>query len=356
MTVEEQTIEGQLPELPPLEPVPAYDESDPLIADMAQAQKEIDAIEAAKTEANPDAVAAPAATTTEVISEPKAHDSSIMVPKERLDEVIRQRDQYKAAAQYTQGVNDALRSNLRPDEAKPAEPAAKVEAGPTYDEKINAAEQQKIALAEKFDSGEINLKELRTHEVELDKQIRTLADERHKAQINELKVESTKVSQAQAIEAAAYNATVDIQKNHPYVAEIDNLPYAVKRVAWEVIANEAQQMLRSQGINPNDGTANSRIAFINAKAQLTDKYGPQYTGKNLSQQSVQQKPVLSQNAQNRSAKLELAAQQPPAISNLGVVDTKSELSSAQIESMSDDQIADMLARNRNSLDGILRGA
>lgn len=72
-----------------------------------------------------------------------------------------------------------------------------------------------------------------------------------------------------------------IQAQHPYVAEIDNLPPKIRDEIWALITDEAVAALTQRGVNPADGTFNSRLALIQEKAALTNKYGPQYTGKKV---------------------------------------------------------------------------
>lgn len=294
-------------------------------------------------------------------------DTGPMIPKARLDQVLQERDQFRTQAQYLQGVVDTQTkmigtgspSSKADASGTNAEPANGGNAAPATDDfntKIEAAESRKLDLAKKYDDGELNTVDYQKQLVEVDREIRTLSNQQAEAKLAEIRNTATGASNAQLVEFQVTQAAKDIQAQHPFVGEIDKLPKAIAQGIWTQIDQEAQQQLIEQGINPRDGSAASRIALVQVKAQLADKYGPQFTGKTLEQlkgtQPGNQQPApktadgkqLSPIAKAREEKLALAQNQPPATADMGASGTANELTAAQIESMDDDALADLLAR------------
>lgn len=355
-------------------------DDDDMLAGLAEAEAEIAAAQAGKTgDADPAKVAetqpqagteGQKAGTTDEKGQNGASDdddgTGPMIPKARLDQVLQERDQFRTQAQYLQGVVDTQTKMIGTGKEAPKADATGANAAPAnggtapaaddFNAKIDAAESRKLELAKKYDDGELNTVDYQKQLVEVDREIRSLSDQRAEAKLAEIRNTATGASNAQLVEFQVTQAAKDIQAQHPFVTEIDKLPKAIAQGIWTQIDQEAQQQLIEQGINPRDGTAASRIALVQVKAQLADKYGPQYTGKTLEQlkgtQPGNQQPApkaadgkpLSPIAKAREEKLALAQNQPPATADMGASGTANELTAAQIESMDDDALADLLAR------------
>ncbi len=355
--------------------VPTTDDDD-MLAGLADAEAEIAAAGAGKTGDQPpatDAKTQPQAGTegqkpgaTDAKGQNGASDDDAdgpMIPKARLDQVLQERDVARDQARYLQGVVDTQMKMVGTGQTAPKADAPGASAAPAnggqpaaddFNTKIESAENRKLDLANKYDDGDLSTVEYQKQLVEVDREIRNLSNQQAEAKLAEVRNTATGASNAQLVEFQVAQSARDIQAQHPFVAEIDKLPAAIAKGIWTEIDREAQTALIEQGINPRDGTAASRIALVNVKAQLADKYGPQYTGKTLEQLKGTQQPgtqpapkpadQLSPIAKARAEKLETAQNQPPVTAELGSTGTANELTAAQIESMDDDQLADLMAR------------
>lgn len=280
----------------------------------------------------------------------------VMIPKARLDEVLSENARLKDALTYKDGIIHTQTSIIAgKGTPAPAEGEGKTTEAPKADDlnaKIATAEEGILALAQKYEDGEISLVEYEKGKIDLNRQIRELTTEQANSVVETAKSTATAVVNATQKQQQIENQAVEIQKAHPYVEEIDKLPPAIAKGIWDTITTEALTTLKAQGIDPKDGTVESRMALIKEKALLTDKYGPQFTGKQIASQTPAGKPPLSDTAKQRNDKLELAAQQPPAVSAMSYGADKSELTADQIENMSDDQLADIEAQNPGFLERI----
>lgn len=336
------------------------EEADPILEAALAAEQEIAAAAnpkaaeasenapAAHTEGQTTEASAQTATSTQGEGEPPAQ-GGVMIPKARLDEVLAERDQLRNQVQYQAGVLTAQQQMLARGMASqdgsgatPNNPTAQP-AAPSFDEQITQAESKKLELAEKFDNGEISQKEFTEQTVQLDRQIRNTMEARHQANLQAIAAQAVQRVDRSLVEADVGRAALDIQAKHPYVGEIDQHPNGGN--IWKMIDAEAQQNLLQRGINAHDGTINSRIALMQEKAALTDRYGPTLTGKQLggsNQPQTQTQPAnngLSPMAQARLDKLGVANSQPPTTSQIGVTADSNQISEADIERMSIDEIA-----------------
>lgn len=326
-------------------------DNDPMVIAGREAQAEIDAAEKRKAQADPASnpeVASPTATADNTGGD----KGPIMVPKPRLDEALAEKDRFKTALAHAQGVIDVQRQMLQ--EGKVANQNQQVdgqqqEVTPTKPDAktlIAQAEDKKLELAQKFDDGEITLSDMKRQEVELDREIRSLTEQSLKAVSEEAKkVAEDTVSAAKAVEFIESEA-LKLAEKHPYIAEIDAQPPEIRTGIWQAIEKEAVASLARKGINANDGTLNSHIALMNEKAALTNTYGPKYTGKQLQPASQPEKKPLSEKGQQLAQKVEMANQQPPSLAGAGSgVDQKTDLTEDDINSMSQDQLADLMKRS-----------
>lgn len=337
-------------------------DDDPMLAGLKEAEAEIAAEEAAqkKTETaqdtDQDQKEAPAAAVEEKPT--GAEKETPMIPKPRFDEVRSERDKARDQVAYLQGIVHTQKEMLSgaaakagatagQDEGKKAEDAA-----PEPKVLIEQAENKKIELAEKYENGEISLVELEKERVALDRQIRELDEKRTQTIVEEAKRTATQtVAAAQTMNMLEQQA-VQTQQNHPYIAEIDKLPPAESELRWNQITSEAVLNLAKKGIDAADGSIQSRIALINEKAALTDVYGPIWTGKQIAKSNDGQKSSgkAQEIAQQRAAKLDLSQQIPPDVTGMRVGPAfKDDLTEHDLETMSDDQLADALSRNPSAV-------
>lgn len=281
---------------------------------------------------------------------PGQQQPSPMIPKARLDEVLQERDQLRQTAQYLQGVVDTQTRMMTtapqaPSQGnqQPGAPAAPQPQAATIDQQIAQAEAQKLELAEKYDAGDLSTKEYQEQVIGLDRQIRTLSDQSHQALVESATRKAQATTQQTLLESQVNAAAIKIQAEHPYVAVIDQ--HHNGTAIWNMIDAEAQQALIQKGINPHDGTPASRVALMNEKAALADKYGPTLTGVQVQpqvqpqQQQQQPSPGLSPVAQARLAKIDVANQQPPASGSIGNTGQVNQISDDDIMKMSQDEIA-----------------
>ncbi len=307
-------------------------EIDPMLEGVKEAEEEIAAkgkdAEAPVVEAEPEA------------KPEEGHKPSPMIPKARLDEVLSERELLKGQVGYLQGVVDTQKAMIAAPKAE-ALPEVKTATAPTdYAGIIAKAENDKLAAAKRYEDGEISLVDFKTLEIQQDRLIREQADKRTEDVRNEAKRTTTETVNANNAQRTIESEAVQIQGQHPYVLEIDKLPPSIRDGIWQEITKEAVQSLAAKGINANDGTTASRLELIKVKAALTDKYGPQYTGKTIAGHKAGQ----SDTATERAAKLDLSQTQPPAIQG-NVQATRTDLNEKDIENMDQDQLADLYQRN-----------
>lgn len=336
---------------------------DPIIAEMREAEKEIEALAAgtAEAEGEPKAKAEDA---------PKAEaqkNKPILVPKARLDEVLSERDLLRSQLAYEQGLRDAQEQmKASADQDKPNTDANKeVQKDSAVDEieaAISAAEQKKLELAEKYDAGDISTVELRKAEIEIDREVRGLTDKKEIARLTELKEASTLETKA-ALTAQQEKEWINsqglvIQQNHPNVALIDSVRPSIRNAIWLEVDGLAKHNLLQRGINVNNLTLATRLELIKEKARLTDTpeilslLPAEYQAKAKTQQSAnsQTNPSPkqpSETALQRAKKLELAESQPPSVADMGHGATDGELTEADIEGLTEDEMADLIQRAPN---------
>lgn len=321
-------------------------DDDPMIAALKAAEAEIAAEEgkAPEQDAKPEAEEGKAEG-NQPQAQPSGDKETIMIPKPRLDQALAERDRFKEQAAYFQGVAETQKQMLQ-GKAPEGDAGNGQEAeknGPddtAQNDLIAKAEAAKLAAAEQYESGEISLVEFKKIEIEKDREIRAEEAKRTEALADNARKVANETVTAHTTEQVIISEAVKIQAQHPYVAEIDKLPEADRDFVWQQIENEAAFNLSKKGVNAYDGSPASRMALIQEKAALTDKYGPTYTGKQLASQQQKQPNQLSEKAQDRLRKLELAQDQPPAFNPSG--GDRADLTESDLENMSLDQMADAL--------------
>jgi hypothetical protein len=327
-------------------------DDDPEIQDWLAAQQQVKDEEAAKAgqSSNPDETTtkedkpAPAAQGNQTDKQP------VMIPKERLDEVIRERDEAKSRAAYFQGIADA-RQNIGKDQAATTqEQGQQQQPLVTYEQALTALEEQKIKLAEDYDEGKINFSELTKQNTEIDRQTRSLLDKRESARIEAARSEAIAETQKALTATQLDDHDTLLEQQHPYLHEIKS------EEDWATLRRLAAVELNRQGIAIAN-TPQSLKVFHTKIAELSDVYGPTMTGKtlNLPQKSSQNNEAKGEPktdlANARLKKIELSENQPPNTNNLGQSGTKSEITEAQISTMSDDDIANLPSSVRRKVMG-----
>jgi len=354
------------------DPVEQYEDDDPMLKSMREAEAEIAAEAEGKpadqpAEDQPQGEPKQAAPAAEPKGQPQGGDNnkSPMIPKARFDDVLSERDHYRQATTYLQGIVDTqtkmLKEGVVPTAKAEGEPiqgqeqggqAAPKPAANAIETQITGIEDKKIDLGEKYENGEISFVEMQKGLIEADRQIRALDEQRLIAISENAKNTAVEVVSANNRQMQINNEAVRIQEQHPYVAEIDALPAGIRDGVWAEITKEAAQNLAAKGINPNDGSAASRLALIQEKAALTNVYGPRYTGKNIQTTNANgNNKGRSETAQQRATKLDLADQQPPELSPTGAQESR-ELTAKDIENMTQDEVADALQRNPKLLEKV----
>lgn len=342
---------------------------DPMIEEMKAAEAEL---AAGGGNAKPEDAAAPAGDAAEPEKAAGARVSP-MIPKARLDEVLSENALLRDQVGYMRGVIDARQGQPAATPATDPKPDTKQAQTQTPDpnqgnavdaieQQIEAAEKKKLELAERYDEGEISSKQWKEQEIAIDKEIRQLSNQRLERVREESRLEAHSVVSAKQKEEVVNETALNLQKAHPNVAVIDALPPSVSKGVWEAITTQAAQNLAARGINVNDGSAASHVALVREKARLTDNleaFG--IAGKPVSSPQqpaagnapVQKKP--SDMAMNRAAKIDLANSQPPSTADMGKGANNAELSETDIENMTEDQMADMLATAPHLVKRIMGG-
>jgi len=338
------------------------EDPDPMIEDAKAAQAEIDAAAAGspqKEEGQPQ----------EGQPEPekggtKDKAGTPMIPKPRFDEVRAERDFYKDQVGYMRGVMDATAGAAKPkaDAAPATAPAAPTAQPPqgqgnavdAIDAAIDVAEQKKLELARRYDEGEISTLDMKKQEIAIDKEIRDLSKQRLDKVKEESKAETAAVISAHQVRETVVEKALDLQAKHPNVAVIDALSAGVRDGVWKDITAQATRNLAARGIDVSNGDPQTKLKLIEEKARLTDDLGaflPGYQPPARTQQPATHTPPSQKKpsavAQARAAKLDLADQQPPSISDMGKSANQSELTEADLANMDQDQMADLLKQAPN---------
>lgn len=290
-------------------------------------------------------------------------DKPVMIPKARLDEALRKSDEKANLAAYLQGVIDVQNQLLKErgisasgDQSQTGQSNGNQAGGKqaddpvaTIDAQIDAKNAEILALAEKYEEGELSLKDVEAKRIEIQKEIRKLDDQRIDARVKTVEASATKAVNAQVEAQRINDLAIEIQQNHPYVAELDNLPDGKRQAAWAYINAEAYSALAAKGINPEDGTLESRAALMREKAALTNTYGPTFTGKQIktdgNQTSQGKTSGLSPTAMARMHKADVSNAQPPSLQGSGVSGTSNDLTPEKLATMTQDQLADLLVTN-----------
>ena len=259
---------------------------DPVAAELAAVRAEIAVEEGTPTgEAKPtEPVAAPAVTAPATVqAEPKPEDhkgnATAAIIAER-----RKRQAAEAQALILQGQVQAMTAMMQPTREQ-AEPEVVVTP-------LQSVRSEMIALAEKFDQGEISAKDM-------EEQRQALAD-------REWEIRSTSLQQTQAAPATDLHletATAQLEKDYPVL----NILTAEDLAPLATLAKR-QAEISGKPIQPGAmGTLELRTRIAQLATQM---YGGPSTA------STPQ-PALSEDAQARERKMAFAAGMPPDVTKMG---------------------------------------
>ena len=279
--------EGTVAEFAPVAEVVQPTFVDPVAAELAAVRAEIAVEEGKPTgEAKPtEQVAAPAVTAPATVqAEPKPEDhkgnATAAIIAER-----RKRQAAEAQALILQGQVQAMTAMMQPTREQPAEPEVVVTP-------LQEVRNEMIALAEKFDQGEISAKDMEA-------QRQALAD-------REWEIRSTSLQQTQAAPATDLHletATAQLEKDYPVL----NILTAEDLAPLATLAKR-QAEISGKPIQPGAmGTLELRTRIAQLATQM---YGGPSTA------STPQ-PALSEEAQARERKMAFAAGMPPDVTKMG---------------------------------------
>lgn len=282
---------------------------------------------------------------------PAATDKKpVMIPKGRFDEVGRERDEARASAAYYKGVADTQAQLIEAiKQGKPAEAGdtQNQTQQKTIEQQLEDIDAKRIEIAEQYENGDISATEWEKQKVALGKQERAL-----NAQMAEERVKSVAVTPQGSTDDALYmdEKLVELEKAHPYTLEITD------QADWEWLNRKAAAQLYAEGIQLKPNDQRSNLILRTRIAELTDVYGPSLTGKTINIPGKQGKTAeqpKAPTAQQRQDKLAIAHQHPPAITRMGGSGAgPGEVSEADIEKMSDEEILALPESTRNRLMGI----
>lgn len=275
-----------------------------------------------------------------------AAEATITVPKARLDAVLAARDRANQENAFLKGQIDVLNRQPAPSATPAPAPAAPAK---TQKEQLSDIDAAKVKLAERFDAGEISAKEWKQQETVLD------------AQGRELLIQAQAPARApqqppQDGQLYLENLTAQLEDAHPYsvlIATTDGNK-------WAFLEAEARSQLLNQGVRLGTDDR-SLYALRERMAQLTDHYGPLWTGVPPGEAvakvaEITGRPAapaaaarpatppapggLSRQAVERANKLALAGRHPPDPAAAGAAGASgtADITDAQLAQLSDEEI------------------
>jgi hypothetical protein len=278
-----------------------------------------------------------------------------MVPKARLDEALNTRDRASQEAAYWRGVAEA---RATPAPAPGQAPAQATPAVETPEQKLAAIQAETDALAVKFDNGEITMADFKKAERDLQGREYAIREEQLLAKA---RPETSDTPAPTGDQLYLESLTANLETSHPWVKVMD----AVGTEAdWRFLEGRARESLAERGVNMKGASATYELR--KEMAELADTLGPALVGAKAQAQGItlpgQQPsttqpavpPAKSPQALALERKLALAAGAPP---NIGAMtgatgDHPGAVSDAQIEAMSEDDIANLPDATRKRLLGI----
>lgn len=295
--------------------------------------------------------------------QPNQPGTEPMIPKARFDDAV---GRAREEAAYWRGVAESARASGQNGGTPNGQSADQGnQQQPTAEQQLIAIDDQIVALAEKFDNGEITMKEYKAEERKLVSQADVLRE-------NLLLGKVQQHIPAPQEDLLLSQRTTEIEQQHPFLPLVfPNKPDAqltsLERSRQDMIREEATQAVLAKHPNLQPGPQ-ADLIFREALGQVADRYGavwfPQHkpaapqggqqpqTPASPQTQQTGGKPALTQTQQQRLDKLRLADQQPPNTANLGTQGTgAAEYTPERIAQMSEDEYARLPSAVRARLRG-----
>lgn len=287
--------------------------------------------------------ATPAAAPTPQPDQPRA--PAPMIPKARLDEVLRQKEQSELEAAYWRGQAEARQTPQAPAPGSPQQQQPAPVDGP--EQKLAGIHARQDQLAKQFDDGEITLADFTRQNRELTNEELVLREEQLVA-----KVRPAAPAQGQADELYLETMTAKLEEEHPWVQVFDQVG---TKSDWAYLKTRAIENLTERNIDPSKGSM-GKFELRREMAKLADELGPSLVAQRAKASGIAipgqpaaapaagtQRPNLSPAAQARAAKLNMAADAPPDVTSMTSSGTDIGYTAAQLEGMSDEDIANLPA-------------
>lgn len=259
------------------------------------------------------------AATPKVNEEEAVDESQPAIPKSRFDQVLRERDEYKTKATFAEGKLEALQ--------KPQAPQQETRQNPTPQDAIAFVRSKVDEAAQKFDEGELSMAEFKRFENQ--------ANDR----IDQIKFEAQESQRQSEPQTPQVNIPEEIKKENFIQSLEEKYPYSKDGVIkgeqrWALIKSEAAQKLANEGVsNPNHSQ------FLEAIAKKANEYGPMWVGTlpGTTQPTVQKSDIPKSRAKEVGAKLDLLAQHPENIGELGSSGITEGWTDAKIDAMTEEE-------------------
>lgn len=240
----------------------------------------------------------------------------VMIPKERFDEALRERDTLAQQAAYYKGLAEGAKgAGTTQTNGQQDQPPAK-----TPEEQLAEINAQSDALAQKFDDGDLTMAEFTKAKRTLDDQAFAIREDQLRASVKPADQPAPK----QTEDLYLKRQTRDLVEHHPYLKQFEFTGDAQADALIERrvsrLRDEAVDDLTAAGHRlGNDAES---IYLIRQKvAELTDIYGPRwYPNAQIPQkQPPQQRQPgeLTPRQEQTQAKIARAENHPPDTHNLG---------------------------------------
>lgn len=291
---------------------------------------------------------------------------SIMVPKPRFDAVRVERDQFRDQAAYYRGQAEALKQV--PAAGQGQQQQQQQQQQPTPEQRLVDIKQQRIALAKKFDEGEITAVQLEEGRADLDDKAQAIREDQFAAKLKPAP------QQPSASENDLYldSVTARLEQQHPWVSVFNALVPedgdVNKDPDWMYVRSRAFEAMKEKGLPLNQGQTTS-YHLRSEMARLMDELGPTLVadratrlgitlpGAQRSQQQPtngKQQPSISPQASARQSALAKAAGAPPDLAamrgNQG--DPTGAMTEERMERISEDEFDALPDAVRNKALGI----
>lgn len=281
--------------------------------------------------------------------EPQKDQHAAMIPKQRFDEVLSKAAELERTNAYLQGRLAASQGQA-PQQQGGQQPSQQQKPAPTLDEMMGEIHTKQDEIAKKFDDGDVTFSEMQREMRELNKREADIREQQLLAKVPKPQYQPQQQA-PQGDNLYLEQKTRELEQQHPYVEMIED----DSDFNW--LVGKARTQLEGEGVRL-DNTDIAKFRLRERVAQLSDQYGPMLTGKQLPQQEQQQQTGPSATAEARRQKLQMQNEMPPDLSRVppsgggNQGGEPGQPSDAQLETMSDDDIAALPPQVRNRMLGI----